>query len=58
MDQICRYLVLIVIFLSPSFNCEEAMINTIEVISTGGTQVEEAPEVYVTPLSLDVEPRS
>ena len=56
MEQFSLYQFLLIFFLASSFNCEEATTNTLEVISTYGSSIEEVPEIYVPPLSLDEPP--
>ena len=56
MDCILKYLILLVIFLTPSCHCEEAAINTLEVKSNDKESVRAEDKVYVPPLSLDDEP--
>ena len=56
MDHILKYLILLVILLAPSFNCEEAAVNTLEVKSNDKESVKVEDKIYVPPLSLDDEP--
>ena len=55
MDCIAGLLLLLLLLLAPSFNCEEATANSLEVISSGGGIISEEP-IYIPPLNLDVEP--
>ena len=56
MDCITRFLLIVGILIAPTFYCEEATVNTLEVVSGDGTNQQAREQIYVPPLSLDVEP--